>query len=136
MSNTEIHLREIYDGSFGLLDQIVEQQRGGMRIEEIGTITEIGHGVARIAGLPDVCADELLQIAGSHYGLAFNLLRNEVGCVLLDAAEGIHAGTEVRRTHRVFEIAVGPEVLGRIVDPVGRPLDHRGPITARRAQYR
>ncbi len=130
MFERNIHLKQIYDDGFRLLDEIVDRQQGQLRVQEVGTVTEIGQGVARINGLPNVRADELLQLAGNKFGLAFNLLQDEVGCVLLDSTEGLHAGTEVRRTHRVFEVPVGPEVLGRVIDPVGRHLDRRGAIAA------
>lgn len=130
MSNTPLDLHSVHAESFRVLSDVLGHRRASVRVEEVGTVTEIGHGVARVSGLPNARADELLQFSGDRFGLAFSLNEDEIGCVLLDSSTTLRAGSDVRRTERVFEIPVGPEVLSRVIDPIGRPLDGRGPITA------
>ncbi|MFW6162843.1 MAG: alternate F1F0 ATPase, F1 subunit alpha, partial [Planctomycetota bacterium] len=114
--------------AFGVLEQTLEAQEAAVRAEEVGTLTYVGSGIARVEGLGAVRSEELLRFPGDLYGLAFNIDRREVGVVLLDESETLRAGAEVRRTGRVLDVPVGEELLGRIVDPVGRPLDDLGPI--------
>ena len=97
-------------------------------VERIGRITHIGDGVARVTGLPDAALDELLQLPDGTMAQAVELGREEIGCVLLDNTTGVSAGEVVRGTGRVVQVPVGDSLLGRIVDPLGRPLDDRGPI--------
>jgi len=100
----------------------------GPRAEQIGRVEEIGDGIALISGLPDVRLDELLRFEKGQFGFAQVLERDHVGCVLLDDADAIEAGDRVRRTGDVVRVPVGPALLGRVVDPLGRPLDGKGPI--------
>ncbi|MCC7337453.1 MAG: alternate F1F0 ATPase, F1 subunit alpha [Pirellulaceae bacterium] len=90
---------------------------------EIGVVEQVERGVARVRGLPHVQIDEMLRFAGGQRGYAFNLDPDEVGCVLLDSGERIAAGTRVERMHTVLDTPVGDELLGRVIDPVGRSLD-------------
>jgi F-type H+-transporting ATPase subunit alpha len=99
-------------------------------IERLGRITHIGDGVARVSGLPDAALDELLQLGDGTMAQAVQLGREEIGCVLLDNTVGVSAGDIVRGTGRVVEVPVGDALLGRIVDPLGRPLDDGGPVHA------
>jgi len=91
--------------------------------QEIGTITSVSTGIALISGLPNVGFDELLFFGKDLYGIAFNLDEDEIGVVLLGDAWRLNVGDDVKRTGRVMDIAVGPELLGRVIDPLGRPLD-------------
>jgi F-type H+-transporting ATPase subunit alpha len=102
----------------------------GPRAEQIGRVEEIGDGIALISGLPDVRLDELLRFDKGPFGFAQVLDRDRIGCVLLDDADAIAAGDTVRGTGEVVCVPVGPALLGRIVDPLGRPLDGHGPIAA------
>ncbi len=88
----------------------------------------LGQGTARVRGLPKVRADELVRFAGDLLGLAFNLDPEEIGVVLLGAGRGLKAGDLVHRTGRLADAPVGPELLGRVLDPLGRPLDDSGPL--------
>jgi F-type H+/Na+-transporting ATPase subunit alpha len=97
-------------------------------VERIGRITRIGDGVARVTGLPDAALDELLQLPDGTMAQAVELGKQEIGCVLLDNTTGVSAGEVVRGTGRVVQVPVGDQLLGRIVDPLGRPLDDGGPI--------
>ncbi len=102
----------------------------GPTSEQIGRVEEIGDGVAMISGLPDVRLDELLRLDEGQFGFAQVLDADRVGCVLLDAATTIGVGDAVRRTGDVVRTPVGEALLGRVVDPLGRPLDGKGPVAA------
>jgi F-type H+-transporting ATPase subunit alpha len=102
----------------------------GPKAEEIGRVEEIGDGIALVSGLPSVQLDELLSFGGSRFGFAQVLHRDRLGCVLLDGVDTVRAGDEVHRTGDVVRVPVGSALLGRVVDPLGRPLDGKGPIEA------
>jgi F-type H+/Na+-transporting ATPase subunit alpha len=103
--------------------------------EEVGRVTEAGDGIARVEGLPSVMTNELLEFESGVRGLALNLDVREVGVVVLGDFSGIEEGQQVRRTGEVLSVAVGDGYLGRVVDPLGNPIDGAGPIetTGRRA---
>ncbi len=90
----------------------------------------VADGIAVVSGLPDVRLDELVRFEHGQVGFALTLERESLGCVLLDDAGTIGAGDRVRGTGEVVRVPVGPSLLGRIVDPLGRPLDGGGPIEA------
>ena len=92
-------------------------------LREIGTVERIGDGVAQVLGLPRVRADELLRFAGGALGMAVTLEPTRIGAVLLSPSDGIDAGSSVERTGEVVRVPVGEGLLGRVVDPLGRPLD-------------
>jgi F-type H+/Na+-transporting ATPase subunit alpha len=96
--------------------------------EEVGRVIETGDGIARVEGLPGAMALELLEFPGEIFGLAFNLEVDEIGCIVLGDAEAIEEGDSVKRTGRILSVPVGDGLLGRVVDPLGRPLDGKGPI--------
>ena len=102
----------------------------GPKIEQIGRVEEVGDGIALISGMPDVRLDELLHFDKGQFGFAQVLERDRVGCVLLDDVDAIKAGDTARGTGDVLRVPVGPGLLGRVVDPLGRPLDGKGPIAA------
>jgi F-type H+-transporting ATPase subunit alpha len=102
--------------------------RLGPRGEQIGRVEEVGDGVALVSGLPDARLDELLRFGGGQFGFVQVLERDRVGCVLLDDVDAIEAGDAVRGAGDVVRVPVGPALLGRVVDPLGRPLDGKGPI--------
>lgn len=97
---------------------------------EVGTITQVTTGIARVSGLPGAGFDELLMFPGGLAGIAFNVDAHELGVVLLGEYWHLQAGDEVRRTGRVMDVAVGPALLGRVIDPLGRSLDGLGPVDA------
>ncbi len=99
-------------------------------LRSVGRVLQIGDGVARVYGLEDVMANEIVEFEGGERGLAMNLEEDSVGIVLLDPYENIREGQTVRRTGRILEVPVGEALLGRVVDALGRPLDGKGPIAA------
>lgn len=100
----------------------------GARADQIGRVKEVGDGIALVSGLPNVRLDELLRFERGQFGFAQVLEADRVGCVLLDDVDGVEAGDSVTGTGDVVRVPVGPALLGRVVDPLGRPLDGKGPI--------
>ena len=97
----------------------------------VGTVREIGDGVARIEGLGGVMLNEMLEFPGGIYGLALNLEETEVGAIILGDYTSISEGDEVKTTGRLLEVPVGKELLGRVVDALGQPIDGKGPIQSK-----
>src|SRR5213079_2686540 len=117
-----------------LLREIEAADLHELDVEEVGTVLEVKDGIARIYGLQKAMAGEMLEIRSSETGnsvtaLALNLEEDNIGAVILGDYLQLKEGDEVRRTSRVLEVPVGPELVGRVVDPLGRPLDDRGPIS-------
>jgi F-type H+/Na+-transporting ATPase subunit alpha len=102
----------------------------GVETRTVGTVIEVGDGIAQIYGLADALASELLEFPGGVRGIALNLEEETVGAVILGNASAIREGDTVKTTGRVVEVPVGAALLGRVVDPLGRPLDDKGPIAA------
>ena len=100
----------------------------GPQAEQMGRVEEVGDGIALISGLPNIQLDELLRFDKGQFGFAQVLERERVGCVLLDDVDAIEAGDTVHGTGDVVCVPVGPALLGRVVDPLGRPLDGKGPV--------
>ena len=105
--------------------------RGGVISDDRGTILEVGDGIIRIAGLEKAKAGEMLELVRGGKALVLNLEENEVGAALLEATEDVRAGDEVRTTSRVMEVPVGPELVGRVVNALGQPIDGKGDIQAK-----
>ena len=106
----------------------IERYEGKVESVDVGTVVEIGDGIARIFGLAGCMASELLDFGDDVFGLAFNLEEDTVSAIILGDYTGIHEGGEVRTTGRIVETPVGDALVGRVVDPLGRPLDGKGPI--------
>ena len=98
--------------------------------EEVGTVAQAGDGIARISGLPSVMANELLEFEDGTRGLALNLDTREIGAVVLGDFDKIEEGQQVRRTGEVLSVPVGDGFMGRVVDPLGNPIDGLGDIEA------
>jgi F-type H+-transporting ATPase subunit alpha len=124
MTELTIRPEEIRDA----LTSIVSSYDAGASRDEVGVVTETGDGIARVEGLHSCMTNELLEFEGGVLGLALNLDVREIGCVILGEAQHIEEGQEVRRTGEILSIAVGDAFLGRVVDPLGRPLDGKGDI--------
>jgi F-type H+-transporting ATPase subunit alpha len=123
---TELSIRP--DEIRAALEGIVAGYDAQTTRDEVGVVTETGDGIARVEGLHSAMTNELLEFEGGLLGIALNLDVREIGCVILGDAQGIEEGQEVRRTGNVLSVPVGDGFLGRIVDPLGRPLDGKGDI--------
>src|SRR2546423_5769377 len=114
---------------------ILRQQLTGFEKEidvyDVGTVLQVGDGVARVYGLSNVLASELVEFPNGVVGMALNLEEDNVGVVLFGDDKLISEGDTVKRTGRVASVPVGEELLGRVVNPLGVPLDGRGPIDAK-----
>jgi F-type H+-transporting ATPase subunit alpha len=115
----------------GAARQKLEVAALGAKAEDIGRVEEVGDGIALVSGLPDARLAELLKFEKGQFGFVQSLERDRIGCVLLDDIDGVEAGDSARGTGDVVRAPVGPELLGRVVDPLGRPLDGKGPISTR-----
>jgi F-type H+/Na+-transporting ATPase subunit alpha len=109
----------------------VESWKPSVEREEVGRVIEAGDGIARVKGLPNAMANELLEFPGGVLGLAFNLNEDEIGCVVLGESEHIEEGDVVKQTHQILSIPVGDGFLGRVIDPLGNPIDGAGSISAK-----
>ncbi len=107
---------------------------GSAESRTVGTVVEVGDGIAQVYGLSGALSSELLEFPGGVAGMALNLGEETVGVVLLSDAKSIKEGDTVKTTGRVVEVPVGPELIGRVVDPLGRPLDGKGPINAKKSR--
>ncbi|GAA0069782.1 F0F1 ATP synthase subunit alpha [Clostridium sardiniense] len=106
----------------------IEKYDKQIKTIDSGTIIQIGDGIARVYGLDDCMEGELLEFPNDVYGMALNLEQDNVGCVLLGSEEGIKEGDVVKRTGKIVEVGVGAELIGRVVDGLGNPIDAKGPI--------
>jgi len=125
-------IQDTIAGNFAAISQRLEGFQPQIRFEEIGTVSYVGNGIARIKGLSHVKSEELIRFPGEKFAIAFNLDPEEVAVVMLDKGVEIKAGQEVRRTGRVMDVPVGEELLGRVVDATGWPLDGGKPINGER----
>ncbi len=108
----------------------VESYTPSIDREEVGRVIETGDGIARVSGLPQAMANELLEFPGGILGVAFNLDEHEIGCIILGDASHIEEGDPVKQTGRILSIPVGDGFLGRVVDALGRPIDGKGAIAS------
>ena len=117
------------------ISQIIKDQIGeyetSIDLNETGTVISVGDGIARIYGVQNCMAMELLEFPGGVMGLALNLEEDNVGCAVLGSVQGIKEGDIVKRTGKIAEVPVGPEMEGRVVDGIGFPIDGQGPINAK-----
>jgi F-type H+-transporting ATPase subunit alpha len=125
-------LQNGFDRAFAVLSRGRKTFTPQLTPQEVGTVTSVATGIARVAGLPGAGFDELVMFPGNVFGIAFNVDPEEIGVVLLGEYWHLNTGDEVRRTGRVMDVAVGNGLLGRVIDPLGRPLDGNGPLAASR----
>ncbi len=114
-----------------LLRQQIEAFSVSVDVSEVGEVIEIGDGVARVSGLENVMSSELVELPNGVFGMALNLEEDNVGLVLFGESRKVKEGDLAKRTERVVEVPVGEEMLGRVVNPLGHPLDGKGPINAK-----
>lgn len=126
MAELKISSEEIRDA----LAQFRDSYDPSATRSEIGAVVEAADGIARVSGLPSAMANELLEFPGGVLGVAQNLDEREIGAVVLGSFEEIKEGDEVRRTGEVLSISVGDAFLGRVINPLGQPIDGKGPIEA------
>ncbi len=112
--------------SFTLFDDILEKHQFQLKPREIGRVWKIGNGIARVKGLPNVKNEELIRFSGGEMGMAFNLDRDEISAVFIDDYKNVKAGQFAWRSHRIMDVPVGDELVGRILDALGRPMDGQG----------
>src|ERR671916_446301 len=103
----------------------------GAQMRTQGTVVSVTDGICRIHGLSDVMQGEMLEFPNNTFGLALNLERDSVGSVVLGAYEHITEGDPVKCTGRILEVPIGPELIGRVVNALGQPIDGKGPINAK-----
>jgi len=114
-----------------LLRQQIEAFSVSVDVSEVGEVIEIGDGVARVSGLENVMSSELVELPNGVFGMALNLEEDNVGLVLFGESRKVKEGDLAKRTERVVEVPVGKEMLGRVVNPLGHPMDGKGPIDAK-----
>ncbi|QCT04608.1 ATP synthase F1, alpha subunit [Paenibacillus algicola] len=117
-----------------LIKSQIEQYKSDIAVSEVGTVIQVSDGIARVYGLENAMSGELLEFQSGVFGLALNLEESNVGVVILGPFSDIKEGDQVKRTGRIMEVPVGEALLGRVVNPLGQPLDGKGPIEA--AAYR
>ncbi len=117
---------QITDG----LEKQIKAYKPSVEVSEVGTVVKAGDGIATVTGLSDVRAQELVQFSNGVMGTAFNLEKDNVGVIIMGDYEEIVEGMEVRSTGRISSVPVGEELIGRVVNPLGQPIDGEGPIAA------
>jgi len=125
-------LQNVIDQVFAGISGAREACAAHLSPREVGTVTSLSTGIARVAGLPGVSFEEVVKFPGDLYGIAFNVDEDEVGVVLLGDYWHLHAGDEVERRGHVMDVPVGEKLIGRVVNPLGRPLDGKGPVVSRK----
>ncbi|ANU14019.1 ATP synthase alpha chain [Planococcus halocryophilus Or1] len=118
----------------GLIKQQIENYQSEMKVDDVGTVITIGDGIARAHGLDNIMAGELVEFSTGAIGMAQNLEANNVGIIILGPYKDIKEGDEVRRTGRIMEVPVGNELIGRVVNPLGQPVDGLGPINTTKSR--
>jgi F-type H+-transporting ATPase subunit alpha len=122
------------DEIISIIRSAIDSFEQATETRSVGTVVEVGDGIAQVYGLDGALSSELLEFPGGVMGMALNLEEETVGAVLLGSSTSIKEGDTVKTTGRVVEVPVGPELLGRVVDPLGRPLDDKGPIGAKKTR--
>lgn len=123
-------LEGAFDRAFAGLERARENHGPKLAPREVGTITMLSTGIASVSGLPGIGFEELIRFPGDVFGIAFNVDEDEIGVVLLGDHAHLRAGDEVERTGRVMDVGVGDGLLGRVIDPLGLPLDGLGSVDA------
>jgi F-type H+/Na+-transporting ATPase subunit alpha len=124
MADLEIRSEDISDA----LKRMLDGYSPDLAAEQVGRVTNTGDGIATVSGLPGTLANELLDFGGGTFGMAMNLDEHEIGAAIFADASAVTEGAIVRRTERVLSVPVGDALLGRVVDPLGRPIDGKGPL--------
>jgi len=123
-------LQNVFDSAFAGISQVREAYVPQLTPREVGTVISLSTGIARVSGLPGVSYEEVVKFPGNMFGIAFNVDEDEIGVVLLGDHSLLHAGDEVERRGHVTDVPVGDGLIGRVINPMGRPLDEKGPVNA------
>jgi F-type H+-transporting ATPase subunit alpha len=115
-----------------VIQKEIQSYQADLKMESVGVVLQVGDGIARVYGLDQVQAGELVEFPGGVFGQALNLEEDSVGCVILGSDRGIKEGDIAKCTGRIAQVPVGPEMLGRVVNALGQPLDGKGPIPAKK----
>lgn len=121
-------IKKTIEETFEEIGQGLQNFRPGILSKEKGTVKNVSSGIATVSGLQGTGYEELLQFPDNLFGIAFNLDKDEIGVVLLGKGDQLGAGDPVLRTHRIIDIPVGEGLLGRVVNPLGEPMDGKGPV--------
>src|SRR5579872_4544789 len=113
-----------------LIKARIDKFKSATEARNVGTVVSVTDGIVRIHGLADARYGEMLEFVGNTFGLALNLEQDSVGAVVLGDYKQISEGSQVRTTGRILEVPVGPELLGRVVNSLGQPLDGKGPVSS------
>jgi F-type H+-transporting ATPase subunit alpha len=127
MSSTTLNPSEISE----LIKSRIEQFKLGAEARNEGTIISVSDGIVRIHGLADAMQGEMIELPGNAFALALNLERDSVGAVVLGDYQHLREGDTAKTTGRILEVPIGPELLGRVVDALGNPIDGKGPLNAK-----
>ena len=111
-----------------ILREQIENYQQTVAVEEVGSVISVGDGIARVHGLDNCMAGEMLAFPHDVFGIALNLEEDQVGAVLLGDYTEIKEGDTVKRTNKIMSVPVGEALVGRVVNPLGEPLDGKGPI--------
>ncbi len=117
-----------------LIKKQIEQYQSDIQVVDVGTVIQVGDGIARVHGLEKCMAGELLEFEGGVIGMALNLEEDNVGVVIMGPYTGIREGDQVKRTGRIMEVPVGEQLLGRVVNALGQPVDGNGPINTTKSR--
>ena len=128
MNTTDKNLGTVFERTFAGIGQARAAHVPRLDPREIGTVTSLSTGIARVSGLPGVGYEEVVKFPGDLYGIAFNIDEDEIGVVLLGDYSHLHAGDEVERRGHVMDVPVGEGLIGRVVTPLAQPLDGKGPV--------
>lgn len=123
-------LQTAFDNAFSGISQALDAFTPHLELQETGTVSSIATGIAKVSGLPGVGFEEVLKFPDDLYGIAFNIDEDEIGVVLLGDYWHLHAGDVVERRGHVVDVPVGDGLIGRIINPIGRPLDGQGPVAS------
>jgi len=121
---------DIRAGTATVFGRVLKEHSSELRATEVGKVLSVSRGVARVTGLQHIQSEEIVLFPSNQMGIAFSLEPDEIGVVMLGNQGGLSVGDEARRSGRLLSVPVGDELTGRVLDPLGRPLDQRGPLTA------
>src|SRR5512145_2556050 len=113
-----------------IIKKEIESYKSALDVSEVGTVIQVGDGIAKIHGLSNAMSGEMLEFENGVQGMVLNLEEDSIGCAILGDYLEIQEGDSVKRLNRVLAVTAGPELLGRVVSPLGEPLDGKGPINA------